>query len=157
MVAAAKHFLATSHIHLVYYRDLSNADIREPAIQHAYVDAGETGETDGSGRKSIIIKYGTPGTPSGGIIISTNKVKHSNSTPADEAEALADAIGRIITTRAISEEFAGLRKNAYDTEEILSGSPNPTAIYIGGEMADCVNSTETDDTDCIVRTQTVRF
>ena len=156
LVAAAKHFLATSHIPLVYYRDLSNADIREPANQHAYVDAGETGETDGSGRKSIIIKYGTPGTPSGGIIISTNKVKHSNSTPADEAEALADAIGRIITTRAISEEFAGLRKNAYDTEEILSGSPNPTAIYIGGEMADCVNSTETDDTDCIVRTQTVR-
>jgi hypothetical protein len=52
-------------------------------------------------------------TPSGGIFIATNKVQHSNSTPADEAEALLDAIGRLEVTRALSEDFARLRNDAY--------------------------------------------
>ena len=120
------------------------------------MDAGETGETDGSGRKAIIIKSGAPGTSSGGIIITSNKIKHSNNTPMDETDALVDCLGRISLSRTLSEEMAGLRNNKYITDEIVTGSPEPTSIYVGEDMAGSMNSTDTGDTDCVVRTQTMR-
>jgi hypothetical protein len=155
LITAAQHFLSTSHIPLMFYTNPEALSISVPVAQHAYVDAGEVGETDGGGRKSIIIKLGLLGTPSGGILTATNKVQHSNSTPADEAEALVDAIGRLRITRALSEDFAGLRGDIYDTSEMIEGSPAATHIYIKPEVADSVNSNETDDTHCIVRTQSV--
>jgi hypothetical protein len=156
LIAVAKHFLSTSHIPLMFYTNPLSTSIRTPVVQHAYVDAGETGETDGSGRKSIIIKMGLVDTPSGGIFIATNKVQHSNSTPADEAEALVDAIGRLKVTRALSEDFAGVRNDAYITDEIIVGSPEATQIYIRQQVADAINSVETSDTDCVVRTQAIK-
>jgi hypothetical protein len=117
------------------------------------VDAGETGETDGSGRKAIVIKCGAPGTSSGKNIITSNKIKHSNSTPMDETDALVDCLGRISLSRTLSEEMAGLRNDKYITDETVPGSPEPTSIYVDKDMAGSMNSTDTGDTDCVVRTQ----
>jgi hypothetical protein len=140
----------------MFYTNPLSTLISTPVVQHAYVDAGEMGETDGSSRKSIIIKMGLVDTPSGGIFIATNKVQHSNSTPADEGEALLDAIGRLKVTRALSEDFARLRNDAYITNEIIVGSPEATQIYIRQQAVDAINSEETGDTDCIVRTQAIK-
>ena len=156
LVQASKHFLSTSGVPLMFYRNEKRIDTNKPDSQHGYVDAGETGETDGSGRKSIVIKLGLPGTHSGGIVIKTNKIKNSDSTPMDEAEALADSIGFLHITRGISEEFAGLRNNAYITDNKIDGSPDPTTVYVKQLTADAINSKETGDTDCVVRTKAMK-
>jgi hypothetical protein len=158
LIQSGKHFLSTSHIPIVYYMNPHATDIQVAVPQHGCVDAGETGETDGSRRKAIIIKCGAPYTSSGGIIITSNKIKHSNNTPMDETNALVDCLGKISLSRTLSEEMAGLRNNKFITgsPEIITGSPEPTSIYVGEDMAGSMNSTDTGDTDCVVRTQTMR-
>lgn len=50
-------------------------------------------------------------------------------------------------TRALSEDFAGLREDLYDTNEIVAGSPDATHIYIREQVADAI----------VVRTQTIKY
>jgi hypothetical protein len=156
-IEAGKHFFTTAHISLTFYYDPLAKDINVPAIQCAYVGAGETGETNGSGRKSLVIKYGSPSTHSGGIVIASNKVHHSDSTPIDEIEALATALGSINIVRNISEEFAGKRQDTFNYADIVEGSPPPTSLFVHPDTELAINSTETNgDTNCIIRNQTIR-
>ena len=153
---ASLHFLATSNIPTTFYRDEIGTDMKTPAIQHVFVDAGEAGAVDGSGRKCMIIKYGLPGTNSGSIFIESKKVKKSNSTPMDEMEALASAVGKIYAARTLSEELAGLRLNPFVTDDLVLGSPNPTVILTNQRAVESINSKDTGDTNCLVRTQAIK-
>jgi hypothetical protein len=153
---ASLHFLATSNVPTTFYRDETVTDMNIPAIQHVYVDAGEAGAVDGSGRKCMIIKYGLPGTNSGSIFIESKKVKKSNSTPMDEMEALASAIGKIYAARTLSEEFAGLRIDPFVTDDIIHGSPNPTMIHTNQKVVETISSRDTGDTFSLIRTQAIK-
>jgi hypothetical protein len=73
----------------------------------------------------------------------------------DETDTLVDCLRRISLSCTLSEEMAGLRNDKYITDETVPGSPEPTSIYVDKNMAGSMNSTDTGDTDCVVRTQTM--
>jgi hypothetical protein len=158
LVQAAKHFLSIAGVPTVFYVDQATVQrgVGEAFIFHGYADAGETGETDGGGRRASVIKPGAPGTISGAMQCTSKKVNISTSTPADETDALYHTLILVDVFRTMVEEFAGLRRDVYNAAQLVPGSPPPTSISSNAEAVRAINSTDTGDTRCVVRTETIR-
>jgi hypothetical protein len=56
----------------------------------------------------------------------------------------------------LSEELAGLRLNTFVTADIVHGSPNPTVIHTNQRVVDSIDSKDTGDTNCLIRTQAMQ-
>ena len=156
LVEAARYFLATSHLPLMFYRDPQAIErgVNVPMRQHAYVDAGAPDSVNGVGRMAHMFKMGEPGTDSGGYIFYTRQIVEGASTIADETTALAACIPRVLGARLLSEELAGQRCDPYDTHH-TPGQFKPTVAFVDATLAHALVSTETGDTDCPVRTQSM--
>ena len=156
LVEAARYFLATSHLPLMFYHDPQAVQrgVTVPMRQFVYVDAGAPDSVDGVGRMAHMFKMGEPGTNSGGYIFLTRQVVEGASTIADETTALAACIPRVLGTRFLSEELAGQRCDPYDTHH-TPGQFKPTVAFVDATVAHALVSTETGDTDCPVRTQSM--
>ncbi len=156
LVEAARYFLATSHLPLMFYHDPQAVErgINVPMRQFVYVDAGAPDSVDGVGRMAHMFKMGEPGTNSGGYIFHTRQIVEGASTIADETTALAACIPRVLGTRFLSEELAGQRCDPYDTHH-TPGQFKPSVTFVDATLAHALVSTETGDTDCPVRTQSM--
>ena len=156
LVEAARYFLATSHLPLMFYHDPQAVErgVTVPMRQFVYVDAGAPDSVDGVGRMAHMFKMGEPGTNSGGYIFHTRQIVEGASTIADETTALAACIPRVLGMRFLSEELAGQRCDPYDTQHI-PGQFKPTVAFVDAALAHALVSTETGDTDCPVRTQSM--
>lgn len=76
----------------MFYTDPLATNIKVTATQHIYVDAEETGDIDGSGRKALVAMYGSRNTCSGAFLACSHKVRCSNSKRMDKMEALSDCL-----------------------------------------------------------------
>ena len=156
LVEAARYFIATSHLPLMFYHDPQAVErgITVPMRQFVYVDAGAPDSVDGVGRMAHMFKMGEPGTNSGGYIFHTRQIVEGASTIADETTALAACIPRVLGMRFLSEELAGQRCDPYDTHH-TPGQFKPTVAFMDATLAHALVSTEKGDTDCPVRTQSM--